>query len=189
MAIPPCGRLEVICGPMFAGKTTELQRRVNAARAAAKRVLVLKPSRDTRYADDAIVTHTGMRLDARAISCAADMLAFAADVDIIAIDEIHFFADQAIEPIALLRERGTSVIVAGCDIDHFGDLFTPFDTLIPRASEVLRLTGVCHRCGAPSTHSQRLVATTERIIVGGAKEFIATCAACFTPSRREHPRC
>ena len=117
------------------------------------------------------------------------MLAFAADVDIIAIDEIHFFADQAIEPIALLRERGTSVIVVGCDIDHFGDLFTPFDTLIPRASEVVRLTGVCHRCGAPSTHSQRLVATTERIIVGGAKEFIATCAACFTPSRREHPRC
>jgi thymidine kinase len=77
-----------------------------------------------------------------------------------------------------------TVVVAGCDIDHFGDLFAPFDALLPRADERVHKTGTCARCGAPSTHSERLVATTERIIVGGSAEFIATCAKCFRQSRR-----
>jgi len=170
---------------MFAGKTTELQRRITLAYAAGRRVLVVKPARDTRYADDAIVTHTGVRVAARAVARLdeiADTSSSAADL--IAIDEIHFFASDAVAPIAALRARGVAVAVAGCDIDHFGDLFAPFDALLPIATEVVRIHGTCHRCSAPSTHSERLVATTERIIVGGAKEFIATCATCFRPSRR-----
>jgi thymidine kinase len=167
---------------MFAGKTTELQRRIALARAAGERVLVVKPARDTRYGDDEIVTHTGGRVAARSVATLDEIAAAAADF--IAIDEIHFFASDAVAPIEALRARGVRVAVAGCDIDHFGDIFTPFDALIPRATEVVRIAGICHRCGAPSTHSERLVATTERIIVGGANEFIATCAACFRPSRR-----
>jgi thymidine kinase len=167
---------------MFAGKTTELQRRIALARAAGERVLVVKPARDNRYGDDEIVTHTGGRVAARSVATLDEIAAAAADF--IAIDEIHFFASDAVAPIEALRDRGVRVAVAGCDIDHFGDIFTPFDALIPRATEVVRIAGICHRCGAPSTHSERLVATTERIIVGGANEFIATCAACFRPSRR-----
>jgi thymidine kinase len=167
---------------MFAGKTTELQRRIALARAAGERVLVVKPARDTRYGDDEIVTHTGGRVAARSVATLDEIAAAAADF--IAIDEIHFFASDAVAPIEALRARGVRVAVAGCDIDHFGDIFTPFDALIPRATEAVRIAGTCHRCGAPSTHSERLVATTERIIVGGANEFIATCAACFRPSRR-----
>jgi thymidine kinase len=174
--------LIVVCGPMFAGKTTELQRRIALARAAGERVLVVKPARDNRYGDDEIVTHTGGRVAARSVATLDEIAAAAADF--IAIDEIHFFASDAVAPIEALRDRGVRVAVAGCDIDHFGDIFTPFDALIPRATEVVRIAGICHRCGAPSTHSERLVATTERIIVGGANEFIATCAACFRPSRR-----
>lgn len=174
--------LIVVCGPMFAGKTTELQRRIALARAAGERVLVVKPARDTRYAHDALVTHTGGRVAARSVATLDEIAAAAADF--VAIDEIHFFASDAVAPIEALRARGVAVAVAGCDIDHFGDIFTPFDALIPRATEVVRIAGICHRCGAPSTHSERLVATTERIIVGGANEFIATCAACFRPSRR-----
>jgi thymidine kinase len=190
--------LLVICGPMFAGKTTELQRRIALAQAAGERVLVVKPARDTRYGESEIVTHTGVRVPARPVATLdeivgeidgefADARADArvdARVDFIAIDEIHFFASDAVAPIEALLARGTRVAVAGCDIDHFGDVFAPFDALIPRASEVARIYGVCHRCGAPSTHSERLVATTERIIVGGVKEFIATCPSCFRPSRR-----
>jgi len=179
--------LTVICGPMFAGKTTELQRRIALAHNGGRRVLVVKPARDTRYADDAIVTHTGVRVAARAVATLdeiADPSSSAVAADLIAIDEIHFFASDAVAPIAALRARGVAVAVAGCDIDHFGDLFAPFDALLPIATEVVRIHGTCHRCGAPSTHSERLVATTERIIVGGAKEFIATCGACFRPSRR-----
>ncbi len=178
--------LLVICGPMFAGKTTELQRRIALAQAAGERVLVVKPARDTRYGESEIVTHTGVRVPARSVATLHEIVdeIVGEIVDFIAIDEIHFFASDAVAPIEALLARGTRVAVAGCDIDHFGDVFAPFDALIPRASEVARIYGVCHRCGAPSTHSERLVATTERIIVGGVKEFIATCPSCFRPSRR-----
>ena len=182
--------LLVICGPMFAGKTTELQRRIALAQATGERVLVVKPARDTRYGESEIVTHTGVRVPARSVATLHEIVDEIVDeivgeiVDFIAIDEIHFFASDAVAPIEALLARGTRVAVAGCDIDHFGDVFAPFDALIPRASEVARIYGVCHRCGAPSTHSERLVATTERIIVGGVKEFIATCPSCFRPSRR-----
>lgn len=178
--------LLVICGPMFAGKTTELQRRIALAQATGERVLVVKPARDTRYGESEIVTHTGVRVPARPVATLDEIVdeIVGEIVDFIAIDEIHFFASEAVAPIEALLARGTRVAVAGCDIDHFGDVFAPFDALIPRASEVARIYGVCHRCGAPSTHSERLVATTERIIVGGVKEFIATCASCFRPSRR-----
>ena len=171
---------------MFAGKTTELQRRIALAQAAGERVLVVKPARDTRYGESEIVTHTGVRVPARSVATLHEIVdeIVGEIVDFIAIDEIHFFASDAVAPIEALLARGTRVAVAGCDIDHFGDVFAPFDALIPRASEVARIYGVCHRCGAPSTHSERLVATTERIIVGGVKEFIATCPSCFRPSRR-----
>ncbi len=174
--------LIVICGPMFAGKTTELQRRVQSARAAGERVVVVKPARDDRYGNDEIVTHTGVRLPARSVATLQEIAAEKAEL--VAIDEIHFFASEAVAPIDALRERGVRVVVAGCDLDHFGEVFTPFDALIPQATELVRIAGSCARCGAPSTHSERLIPTTQRIIVGGAKEFIATCALCFKPSRR-----
>ncbi len=178
------GRLEVICGPMFAGKTTLLQERVRQARDTGARAIVLKPCSDTRYATDAVVTHTGERLDAVAIASADELLAFAATHDLIAIDELHFFGSDAVAPLEALRRAGRRIIVAGCDLDHFGDLFAPFDTLIPLADELTRLTGVCASCGAPSTHSERIVPRTERIIIGGVGDFLPRCAACFTPCPR-----
>jgi thymidine kinase len=182
------GRLVVIHGPMFAGKTTEILARVAAARARGERALVIKPTRDTRYAVDEVVTHTGERIAARNAGGATDFVALVdaepARPALVVIDEIHFFASDAVAPIDALLARGVTVVVAGCDIDHFGDLFAPFDALLPRADERVHKTGTCARCGDASTHSERLVATTERIIVGGAADFIATCAACFRPSRR-----
>ena len=184
--------LTVISGPMFAGKTTELQRRVVAARALGQHVIVVKPARDTRYATDAIVTHTGERVAAKSVSDATDLLklveAEQTTPSLVAIDEIHFFASEVVAPIHTLLDRGVSVIVAGCDLDHFGDLFAPFDALLPHANEVVHIRGTCARCSAPSTHSERLIAATERIVVGGAGEFLATCAACFQPSQRSARR-
>lgn len=174
--------LEVICGPMFAGKTTELMRRIATARDAGQRVLVVKPAGDTRYAQAAIVTHTGERVPAIAVTALDEALAHPADL--VAIDEIHFFASEAVPPIEVMLERGTSVVVAGCDLDHFGGTFTPFDALLPRATTVTRIAGTCVRCGAPSTHSERIVPITDRIIVGGIGDFVATCAACFRPCVR-----
>ncbi len=175
-------RLEVICGPMFAGKTTELMSRIAQAHSAGIRVLTVKPTRDTRYGHSEIVTHTGLRVPALAVDRIADVLEHTHDV--VAIDEIHFFASEAVAPIQALLARGTRVVVAGCDIDHFGEVFAPFDALIPMADSVTRIAGACARCGAPSTHSERISAVTDRIIVGGIGDFHATCAACFRPSVR-----
>ena len=161
---------------MFAGKTTELQRRIALAQAAGERVLVVKPARDTRYGDHEIVTHTGVRVAARSVGTLDEIAGERADL--LAIDEIHFFASEAVPPIEAMLERGTSVVVAGCDLDHFGGTFTPFDALLPRADTVTRIAGTCVRCGAPSTHSERIVPITDRIIVGGIGDFVATCAAC-----------
>ncbi|MEY2794472.1 MAG: hypothetical protein RIR10_188 [Planctomycetota bacterium] len=184
--------LTVISGPMFAGKTTELQRRVVAARALGQHVLVVKPARDTRYAADAIVTHTGERVAAKSVRDATDLLrlveAEPATPSLVAIDEIHFFASEVVAPIENLLDRGVSVMVAGCDLDHYGEIFAPFDALIPRANEVVHMRGTCARCSAPSTHSERLIAATDRIVVGGTGEFVATCAACFRPSQRSAQR-
>lgn len=176
---------------MFAGKTTEILRRVASAAAAGERVVVIKPECDVRYATDALVAHTGERIPARNARSAADIVAIVERETlapaVVVIDEIHFFGSEALAPIYALLSRGIAVIVAGCDIDHFGDVFAPFDALLPRADERVRKTGACARCGAASTHSERLVAATDRIVVGGANEFIATCAACFRPSRRSGP--
>ena len=173
---------------MFAGKTTEVLARVAAAHARGERAVVIKPERDTRYAADEVVTHAGERIPARNARSAADIVAVVErEVDapaLVVIDEVHFFASDAVAPIDALLARGITVVVAGCDIDHFGDTFAPFDALLPRADERVHKTGSCARCGGASTHSERLVASTDRIIVGGAAEFIATCAKCFRPSRR-----
>lgn len=179
----------MIHGPMFAGKTTEVLARVRRANARGERTLVIKPDRDTRYATDEVVTHAGERIPARNARIAADIVAIVEREGVapalVAVDEIHFFASEAIAPIDALLARGITVVVAGCDIDHFGSVFAPFDALIPRADERVHKTGTCARCGAASTHSERLVAATDRIIVGGSAEFIATCAACFRPSGRD----
>ena len=176
------GRLHVVCGPMFAGKTTAVLQLLRTAQAAGRRTLAVKPARDVRYADRELVTHVGDRLPALPVARVDEVLPHAADL--VAIDEVHFFASQAVPPIDALLARGTDVVVAGCDIDHFGDVFAPFDALLPRADAVTRIAGTCARCGAPSTHSERLVASTDRIIVGGIGDFVATCAACFRPSAR-----
>lgn len=168
---------------MFAGKSTELLRRIRDARELGLRVLAVKPARDTRYADDALVTHVGDREPALAVRALSDALAPAAGCALVAVDELHFFADEAIAPIEALCASGIHVVAAGCDLDHYGDAFAPFGHLLPRAGTVVRIAGTCARCGAPSTHSERLSPSRERIIVGGIGDFVATCAACFRPSR------
>lgn len=178
---PTPGRLEVLCGPMFAGKSTELLRRLAAARAVGLTVAAFKPAIDIRYHATAIATHTGRKGDAVAVKTAPEIPPLASTAHVVAIDEVHFFGGPLVPPLESLLHRGVRVIAAGLDLDHRGHVFEPFDWLLARADEIVRLSGRCAVCGKPSTHTQRMVASGDRIVVGGAEAYQARCAACFQP--------
>ena len=174
--------LEVVCGPMFAGKTTTLLRRVSEARARGMVVQVVRPALDHRSAADAIETHGGERMQAVSVASAQQVIGAVGDAQLVVIDEAHFFGSALAEACQTLLARGVSVIAAGVDIDHFGRPFDPFPALFAMAHAVHRLQGTCARCGQPSTHTQRLVKGGARIVVGGAEAYEPRCAACFEPS-------
>jgi thymidine kinase len=183
MTTPPPGRLEVICGPMFAGKTTELVRRLSEARAAGRRVLALKPARDTRYSVVEIKTHAGGAFPATPVPDAATVGPAAAGAEVLAIDEIHFFGTPLIPIVRQLIASGTRVIVAGVERDHRGRPFEPFPHLLCEADEVIKLSGRCAVCGGPSVHSQRMIESDAHIVVGGAEMYEPRCRACFRPGK------
>lgn len=174
--------LEVVCGPMFAGKTSMLLRRVTQARAAGRVVQVVRPAMDHRSAAHAIQTHGGERMQACSVATAHEVRAAVGQADMAVIDEAHFFGAELAGACATLLDRGVDVIVAGVDIDHFGRDFEPFPALIAMARVVHRLQGTCARCGQPSTHTQRMVPDGARIVVGGVEAYQPRCAACFEPS-------
>jgi thymidine kinase len=174
--------LEVVCGPMFAGKTTMLLRRVAEARAAGVVVQIVRPALDHRSAADAIETHGGERMQGISVASAQQVIAAVGEAQLVVIDEAHFFGGALAGACEALLHRGVSVIAAGVDIDHFGGAFEPFPALFAMAHAVHRLQGTCARCGQPSTHTQRLVPGGARIVVGGAEAYEPRCAACFAPS-------
>lgn len=176
----PPGRLEVICGPMFAGKTTELLRRIRAAEAGGSPVLLIKPRWDDRYAAAEVVSHNGDRHAAAAVTSAAEITTLPT-APVIAIDEAHFFG-SSLTPICIdLIARGHRLIIAGVERDHRGHPFEPFPALLCEADEVLKMSGSCALCGGPSLHSQRLTNDPSRIVVGGADLYQARCRSCFEP--------
>ena len=176
------GRMELVCGPMFAGKTTTLIERLTAAREAGETVIVVKPARDTRYGAERIVTHDGVALDARPIRATAELIPAVATATVLGIDEAHFFDASLAEECQLLSQRGVRVIVAGVDLDHRGRWFDVMAALRKMADEVTCVEAVCTRCGAPARFTQRLVAGDERIIIGGAGDYEPRCERCFQPS-------
>ena len=167
---------------MFAGKTTEMMRRIAAVRAAGGMARVLRPARDTRSNPGAIQTHAGAVEPAVEVSDADQVVAEARGARAVFIDEIHFFGRPLVAPCRALVAAGIAVTVAGVDIDHFGLPFEPFPEMLTLATEITRLQGTCARCGRPSARTQRLLGTTDRIVVGGPEMYEARCEACFVPS-------
>ncbi len=177
------GRLEVICGPMFAGKTTELVRRLLDAQAKGERVVAIKPARDTRYRVLEIATHTGQVFPAMPVTDAEGVVVAASEATVLAIDEIHFFGPALVSVCRELIQHGVRVIVAGVERDHLGRPFEPFPALLCEADEVVKLSGKCAVCGGPSVHSQRMFASDAAIVVGGAESYQPRCRTCFKPGK------
>jgi len=177
------GVVEVIAGSMFSGKSEELIRRVRRAQIARQKVQIFKPTIDARYDEAHIVSHSDMKMPSEVVSSAEEILArVAADTEVVGIDEGQFFSGDLVEAVASLAGRGVRVIVAGLDQDYLGRPFEPMPHLMAVAEYVDKMLAICMQCGAPANRSQRLVAASDRVVVGGAAEYEARCRACFKPA-------
>ena len=176
------GWIEVICGPMFAGKSEELIRRVKTLSYAHQKIVAFKPAIDNRYDKSAIASHDGEKYQAFAIKSAEDILPLVeSDVQVVAIDEVQFFKDNIVSICESLADRGVRVIVAGLDTDFRGEPFGVMPLLLARAEFVTKLSAACTVCGCAATRTQRLVDGKpanydDPIILVGAKEsYEARC--------------
>jgi thymidine kinase len=176
------GWIEVICGPMFSGKSEELIRRLRRARIARKRVQVFKPAIDDRYSPDEIVSHGDQRMKSDPVSNAAGIL-MKLDwrTQVIGIDESNFFGPELVEVAGQLADTGKQVIIAGLDTDYLGRPFSPMPELLCLAESITKALAICMRCGNPAKHTQRLVESNDLIVVGAAGMYEARCRRCFEP--------
>jgi thymidine kinase len=181
------GWLEVICGPMFCGKSEELIRRLRRAEIAGQRALVVKPAVDDRYDVGHVVSHAGAKMRAVTAEASTDVPRLANGYDAIGIDEVQFFDDGIVDAIDGLVRRGVRVVAAGLAQDFRGLPFGAMPTLLCFAEFVDKLEAVCHRCGGPATMTQRLVDGRPApfggatIQVGALDSYEARCRACFEP--------
>jgi thymidine kinase len=176
------GWLEVITGSMFSGKSEELIRRVRRAQIARQKVQLFKPRVDDRYASDLIVSHSDMKMPSEVVASSREILEKVhPETEVVAIDEGQFFDAGILEVTGALADRGVRVIVAGLDQDYMGRPFEPMPQLLAVAEYVDKTLAICMQCGAPANRSQRLVASTDRVVVGGSAQYEARCRRCFHP--------
>ncbi len=185
------GRLDVVCGPMFAGKTEELLRRVRRAKIAGLRIEVFSHTLDTRRGVGAVSSHSGQRIASRTVRNTAeieDVVAQQTDLNLVAIDEAHFFGPDLLATASRLADLGLVVVVAGLDVTFDARPFEPLPSLMALADRVDALTAVCSTCGADAAFHQKLtsqVPTQEGAApdaramvsehVGGTETYEARC--------------
>jgi thymidine kinase len=176
------GWIEVIVGSMFSGKSEELIRRLRRAQIARQRVQIFKPAVDTRFGGDHIVSHSDMRIASTTVASAEALLAATvAGTEVVGIDEGQFF-DAALPHVCnQLAGRGIRVIVAGLDQDYLGRPFEPMPQLLAIAEYITKTLAICVVCGNPANHTQRLVASGDRVLVGAQGMYEARCRTCFRP--------
>jgi thymidine kinase len=176
------GWIEAICGPMFSGKSEELMRRLRRAMIARKRVQVFKPAIDQRYSSDEIVSHNDLRMKSQVIQRASDILPLLDPrTEVVGIDEANFFGPDLAEVASQLADSGKQVMVAGLDTDYMGRPFPPMPELLCLAESITKTLAICMRCGNPAKHTQRLVESTDLIVVGAGGMYEARCRRCFEP--------
>jgi len=177
------GWIEVVCGPMFSGKSEELIRRLRRAEIARQRVQIFKPMLDQRYSEDHIVSHSALKIRSNAVKTVAEFEAML-DVrtEVIGIDEGQFLGNDLIDVVIRLADMGKRIIIAGLDTDYLGRPFHPMPELLAVADEITKTLAICMQCGNPAKHTQRLVASEELIVVGATGMYEARCRRCFEPN-------
>jgi thymidine kinase len=176
------GWIEVIVGSMFSGKSEELIRRLRRAQIARLRVQIFKPVIDTRYGDDHIVSHSDMRIGSSAVQSSEALLSqVAPDTEVVGIDEGQFFDAELPAVCNALANQGKRVIVAGLDQDYLGKPFEPMPQLLAIAEYITKTLAICMVCGNPANHTQRLVVSEDRVLLGAQGTYEARCRRCFDP--------
>ena len=179
------GRIEVVCGSMFSGKTEELIRRMKRAKFAKQKVEIFKPSLDTRYSDVDVVSHDQHSIPSTPIDSSSTIALLSSDIDVVGIDEAQFLDDGVVDVCNDLANRGVRVIVAGLDMDFQGKPFGPMPALCAIADEVTKVHAICVKCGALAYVSHRLVKNDRRVMLGEAQEYEPLCRACYQQAVKE----
>jgi thymidine kinase len=176
------GWVEVVCGPMFSGKSEELIRRLKRAMIARQPLQIFKPKIDDRYHETRIVSHSDHWIDALAVQTSAELeQKVLPETKVVGIDEVQFFDPGIVQVVERLADRGVRVIVAGLDQDYAGKPFEPVPQLLCIAEYVTKSLAICSRCGAPAGRSQRLVASHDRVVVGATDAYEPRCRRCHSP--------
>lgn len=179
------GRIEVICGSMFSGKTEELIRRMTRARFAKQKVEIFKPAIDVRYSDEDVVSHDHNIIPSTPIDSSDSILLLSSDTDVVGIDEAQFFDNRLPDVCNELANRGVRVIVAGLDMDYKGVPFGPIPALCAIADDVTKVHAICVKCGALAYVSHRLVANDKRVLLGETEEYEPLCRDCYRKAEEE----
>lgn len=179
------GRVEVICGSMFSGKTEELIRRLRRAQFAHQRVEIFKPAIDVRYSEEEVVSHEGNSIMSTPVDTSTNILLLAQGSDVVGIDEAQFLDDHIVEVCNTLAGMGIRVIVAGLDLDFKGQPFGPMPALCAIADEVTKVHAICVRCGALAYVSHRTVAGDKQVMLGEKHEYEPLCRECYAKACQE----
>lgn len=176
------GRIEVICGSMFSGKTEELLRRLRRAQFAKQQVEIFKPSIDTRYSPEEVVSHDKNTILSTPVEHSSNILLLSSGAEVVGIDEAQFFDGGLVEVCVQLADQGARVIVAGLDMDFKRNPFGPIPGLCAVADDVTKVHAICVECGRLANYSHRLVDNDKQVMLGETEEYRPLCRKCYLHS-------
>ena len=179
------GRIEVICGSMFSGKTEELIRRIRRAKFAKQKIEIFKPAVDVRYSENEVVSHDSNSIKSTPVDSSSSILLFASDIDVVGIDEAQFFDNEIVNVCNELANNGIRVVVAGLDMDFKGRPFGPIPQLCAIANEVLKVHAICVKCGQLALHSHRTVNCDKQVLLGETEQYEPLCRECYQIATKE----
>ncbi|MCD8416816.1 thymidine kinase [Tenacibaculum finnmarkense] len=179
------GWIEVICGSMFSGKTEELIRRLKRAEFAKQRVEIFKPTIDTRYDNQQVVSHNATKIRSTPVPCSSNILLLANNVDVVGIDEAQFFDSGIVAVCNELANRGVRVIVAGLDMGFKGNPFGPMPALMATAEYVTKVHAVCTHTGNLAHYSHRKAASDDLVLLGEVQEYEPLSRAAYYKAVQE----
>ena len=182
----PLGKLTVVCGSMFAGKSEELIRLARRSLYAKRKVQVFKPSVDKRYDISNVVSHMGVSHAALPVNSVQELKSkLEPDTEVILIEEVQFFDETIVDFVVELADHGKEVICVGLDQDFRRQPFGPMPKLLTCADEVVKLRAICMKCGGPASHTYRVIDGRPAhwddpiILIGATESYEARCRNCF----------